>query len=183
MLKNIHKYLAFGILLFVVLGCSSIIEKIEKAKSPQVIKSTDGSYELTVPGNWAKQNGLNTDATLQVANPREELYAIVIQENKGDFPKGTTIDTIAGLSRDGAKEFITNPQLTEPTKLTIGGHEARQFEASGAVSGIQAKYLYAIVETPGSYYQIMTWTLAPRYDANKSKLMDVIKSFKETGQK
>jgi hypothetical protein len=185
MKNNFHKFFVFGVLLLTVLGCSSFLNKLKKGAGsdsgkPQVMLSKDGSYQLTVPGDWSKQADLNSEATLQAANPREELYVIVIQENKGDFPKGATIDTVVKLTRENANKTISNAKLSEPVTTIVNGNTARQFEVGGTVSGIDAKYLYSIVETSGSYYQVMSWTLASHYAENKPILQEVINSFKES---
>jgi len=171
----IHKSFVFGLLAFVISGCSMF------NKEPQVIISNDGSSQLTIPGNWSKQTGLNAEATLQVANPREELYAIIIRETKSDFPSGTTLDTVVGIVEDNARKAISGAEVSAITPTTIGGFPAKQLEVGGTVSGLKAKYLYAVVESPTSFYQIMTWTLDARYGSNKPKMQEVINSFKEVG--
>jgi hypothetical protein len=186
MKKHIYKFLVLGVLLFVFPGCSSFIEGFKKGFNkgyegkPQVMTSTDGAYQLTVPGNWSRQTDLNQEATLQAANPREELYVIVIKEPKSDFPKSATIDTVTNLVKDNAREAITNATFTEPLPTLVNGNFARQFEVGGSVSNIDAKYLYTIVETRQYYYQVMSWTLADRFAENKAKMRDVSNSFKET---
>lgn len=178
---NIHKFLVFGVLLFVVLGCSSFMEGFKKGieGKPQVMRSADGTFQLTVPGNWSRQTDLNKEASLQAANPREELYVIVIKESKSDFPKSATIDTVTNLVKDNAREAIINATFTEPLPTLINGNFARQFEVGGNVSSIDAKYLYTIVETQQYYYQVITWTLADRFTKNKTKMRDVSNSFRE----
>ena len=176
---KIHKFLGFGVLLFAVLGCSSIMDAINKGGTPQVMPSTDGTYQLTVPGNWSKQTDLNTSATLQAANLRDELYVIVIKEGKSDFPKSADVDTVVNLARDSMQKTVVGAQASTPIPVNINGYPARLFDVSGTVSGVQAKYLYAVVETQGNFYQIMTWTLTSRFDAGKPKLQEVINSFKE----
>ena len=54
--------------------------------------------------------------------------------------------------------------MTEPISLTVNGYPARQFEAGGELEGIKAKYIYAVVETPQNFYQIMAWTLSSRVE-------------------
>jgi hypothetical protein len=183
MKNNIHKFFVFGVLLFVVLGCSSFMEGFKKGidggGTPQTMTSNDGTYQLTVPGNWSKQTDLNSEASFQAANTREELYVIVIKEGKYDFPATANVDTVTKLARDSMRNTVTNAMISEPTAVNINGYSARQFDVAGTISGMQAKYLYAVVETSGSFYQVMTWTLTSRFDANKAKLQNVINSFKE----
>jgi len=179
MKNNIHKFLVFGVLLFVVLGCSPIMDAVKKGGKPQVMTSTDGTYQLTVPGNWSKETDLNSEATLQAGNRRDELYVIVIKESKSKFPASSNVANVTDLARESMQTTLTDAQASQPTSTSINGNPAKQFEVSGTVSGVQAKYLYAVVETSGSFYQVMTWTLTPRFNENKAKLQEVINSFKE----
>lgn len=177
-----RKFIVFGVLLFAVLGCSlvgKIKEGIEKGQTPQVLTSTDGKFQLTVPGNWKTETILNEQAPLQAASRFSELYAIVIPESKEDFAENADIDFITGIVRGNLQKTASDAVLTEPVAVNINGYNARQFEASATVQNIKAKYIYAVIETPGSYYQVMTWTLASRYDKGKDTLINVINSFKE----
>lgn len=180
--NNWHKFIAFGALLFVVLGCSAIREIQEgvgKAQSPQVLTATDGSCQLTVPSTWRTETVLNELATLQASNRLGEQYVVVIRENKEDFGKSANLTVITDAIRDNLRLAVTNPVFSDSIPATVGGFPARQFEASGEVSGLKAKYLYAVVDTPQNYYQIITWTLTSRFEENRPKLMEVINSFKE----
>lgn len=194
-MKNfIRKFFALGLLSFVVLGCS-FINKVKEAgnnqstntapvkteNNAQTITSDDGSCLLSVPNSWSKQSDLNAQATLQVANPREEVYAIIIRESKSAFPSGTKLDTVTNLGQNNLRKSLTNAEISPVSSTTIGGFPAKQFDAGGTVSGLKAKYLYAVVESPNNFYQIMTWTLYDRYDRNKAILQEVINSFKEVG--
>lgn len=170
MKNNIHKFFVLCVLLFTAHACS---------RQPQVMMSNDGSYQLTVPGNWSKQIDLNKDATLQAANLREELYVVVIKEDKSDFPAGTSIDQVVDATRENFTDSTPNAKFSAPLPVTVGGFPAKQFDVSGTVSGIEAKYLSAVVETPKGFYQILSWTLADRYDKSKPKLQQVLNSFKE----
>lgn len=46
------------------------------------IASDDGKIRVTVPGTWTKLPELNKQASLQVANKRNEVYLIVITDTK-----------------------------------------------------------------------------------------------------
>lgn len=177
-----RKFIVFGVLLFAVLGCSlvgKIKEGIEKSQTPQVLTGTDGKFQLTVPGNWKAETGLNDDATLQAASRFSELYAIVIPESKEDFAENADIDFITDIVRGNLQKISSDAVLSEPIAVKINGYNARQFEASATVEKMKAKYIYAVIETPQNYYQVMTWTLASRYDKGRGTLVNVINSFKE----
>lgn len=182
MKERLSKSFLFASFLFVVLGCSmvdKIKKEVEKTQSPQVLTSTDGKYQLTVPGNWKTETELHDQAELQAANRIGELYVIVIRESKEDFSDNTDVAFVTENARSNLREAAANLVMSEPAAVNINGNRALQFEASGEVDNIKAKYLYAIVETPQNFYQIMTWTLTSRFDRNKDVLQGVINSFKE----
>lgn len=179
-----YKSLPILAVLFFVLGCSLINRvrnEIDKTQSPKIVTSKDGKIQLTVPGAWKEQNGLNEEAGLQVANPVAEQYAIVISESKADFTDKMTLENFTELIQQNAKSVIADAVVSEPRSLTINGYPAKQFEVGGSIENIKAKWIYTLVDAPNNYHQILTWTLASRYEQNKPVLLDVINSFKETG--
>lgn len=184
MKKNPSKFFIFGIFLFFVLGCgafNAIKKGIEETQKPQTMVSSDAKCQITVPGSWRKQTGLHDDAIIQAANPLSELYVIVIPDNKVDFGKSANLDFITKLVRDNLNQTVTAPVISEPVATTINGLPAKQFEVSGEVENIKIKYIYAVIDAPQNYYQVIGWTLTSRYETNKGKLMEVINSFQESG--
>ncbi len=182
-MKNIwHKLVVFGLFLFIALGCGAINQikkEVEKTQSPQVLISTDGCCQITVPGTWRTDNSLNEQATLQASNRSGELYVAVIRESKGDYGKTANLDFLTNLLREHMRKTVSDSVLTEPIAVTIGGYPAKQFEVSGEVENIKVSYLYSVVDTPQNFYQVITWTLTSRMENNRPKLLEVINSFKE----
>jgi hypothetical protein len=184
MKNNFPKFIALGVFLFLVLGCSLISKiqrEVEKTQQPKIFISTDGSCQITTPGSWSKETTLNDQATLQASNRLSEQYVVIIRENRLDFGKMANLSMVTNAIQDNLKKTLTNPVLTTPVNVNINGYPAQQFEASGEYQNIKAKYLYGVVETPQNYYQIITWSLASRFDENRPRLLEVINSFKETG--
>lgn len=184
MKKNISKIIVFGLFLCAVLGCgvfNQIKKSIEEAQKPQVMTSTDGKCQVTVPGSWQKQTTLNDVATIQAANLLGELYVIVIPESKEDIDKSVNLDFVTNVIRENLTKSINSTVFSEPVSVTINGMPAKQFEVSGEAENVKIKYLYAVVDAPQTYYQVVTWTLTSRFESNKDKLLEVINSFKETG--
>ncbi len=177
-----HKSIVFGVLLFAVLGCSlvgKIKEGIEKSQTPQVLISTDGKFQLTVPGNWKTETVMNDAAKLQASNRFSELYTVVIRESKEDISETVDLDYYTEIVRGNLQKAAADVVMAEPVAVSINGYNARQFEASATVQNIKAKYIYAVLETPQGFYQIITWTLTSRYEKGKETLINVINSFKE----
>lgn len=170
--------------LFFALGCSFVnqVKKgIDKMQTPHVVTGKDGKSQLTVPGSWKEQTRLNEEASLQVGNPFAEQYAIIITESKEDFTEEMTLEDFTSLIRQNADEAITNAIISENKSLSINGYPAKQFEVSGSIDNIKAKWIYTLIDAPENYHQIMAWTLASRYEENKPVLLEVVNSFKEIG--
>jgi len=180
--KNLSRSFVFGVLLFAVLGCSlvnKIQKEVAKTQTPQTLTAADGSCQITVPGDWKTLPELNAEATLQAGNLFGERYIVVIREGKEDYGKKADLNFFTNLVRDNFKQMAAEPVLSEPVSVNINGYAAQQFEAGGEVDNIKVKYLYATVETPANFYQIITWTLSSRYVENKPIFSEVINSFKE----
>ena len=183
MKQIIGKSFAFVVFLFVAFGCSTIekVQKeVEKTQSPQVLTSTDGTCQITVPGSWSSETDLNPEAVLQASNRLQEEYIVIIRESKADFGKKANLDFVTGVIHDQLQKSLSSDAvLSEATTSSVGNYSARQFEASGEVQNIKVKYLYTVVETPESYYQLITWSLVSKFDANRPQLLEVVNSFKE----
>jgi hypothetical protein len=174
--------LPFAALVFVALACNmdKIQKGLEEVTKPQVMTASDGSCEVTVPALWTKATDLNDRALIQTNYPLSEEYLIVTRQSKADFADDATLEDFVDAVRKDIPEQIDESVLTPPTSTKIGGYDAREFEVSGTVSKIKAKYFYAVVETPQNFYQVISWTLPSNYDKNKEELLTAIHSFKET---
>ena len=118
MKDKLFKAFSFGLILFVVLGCSlanRIKKEVEKTQAPQIVTSTDGKFQLTVPGSWQTETTLNEEAALQASSRIGELYVIVIRESKEDFAKTSDVDFVTNLVRENFKNVATEPMMTELT--------------------------------------------------------------------
>lgn len=183
MKKNLLKILPLTLLLFVVLGCSAVSQfkkSIEESQKPKVLECTDRKCQLTVPGNWKTETDLNDVANFQAGNRFAEQYAIVISDSKQDVTEEMTLDDYAELILKDFKTKVENVEQTDTKTLTISGYPAKQMEFSGVIDKIKIKWIYTFVDTPKNFHQIMAWTTFSQYESNKSVLLDVINSFKET---
>ncbi|HEX5732454.1 MAG TPA: hypothetical protein VF131_06440 [Blastocatellia bacterium] len=152
----------------------------DSGKSVKTVTSTDGRSQLSVPGNWKTERTLSEGAELQVSDRANEMYVVVLSESKADFDN-ITIDKHAELTRGIVLGNLSSPQTTTPVKITINGRPALQNEIRGAVEKTNLVYLHTTVETPKYFHQIVAWTLPSRFDKNREKLQEVVRSFKETG--
>ena len=148
--------------------------------SPKVVQSRDGLTQMVVPASWREQTDLNDVADLQVANPRQELYVIVLSESKQDFDADTTLQEHSELTRGILLETLRNGQVSyEPDQFPIGGYPAVQYQLRGSVDKIKIVYLHTTVEGRNGFHQIIAWTLPSRLNKNEPVLQSVVRSFQE----
>lgn len=184
MKNKFNQIIVIAILVFSVLGCSAlrqIPEMFTKTLPPKDFVSTDGKVRLTAPGNWRVEKNLNDQAVLQIAYPLQELYAIIIPDEKASLPKGTDLDSFTEMVRGNMEKALSDPVIKETTSTTVNGFEARRFEMQGEFNKIKGLFVFTLVDTPDAYYQIMSWTMDSMAKKNKPKLLEVSDTFDLAG--
>lgn len=183
MKNKLNKLFPLAILLFLSLGCSfvnQVKKQVEESQQPKVIKSTDNKCQLTIPGNWKIETGLNDQASLQAANKFSEQYAVVISETKEDFGDNFTLDDFSKIILENTRTTIQNAVISDVKTISVNGYPAKQFEVEGEMDKIKAKWLFTLIDAPKNYHQILNWTLSSKYEKNKPVFLEVINSFTET---
>jgi hypothetical protein len=79
------------------------------------------------------------------------------------------------------KQSVPNAVLLETTSTTVNGFEAQRFEMRGEIDKIKGFFIFTLIDTPDTYYQIMSWTMDSMSDKNKPKLLEVSDSFQLVG--
>ena len=175
--------LIFSTVLFGV-GCSSIksLSKTAATSSSKekavIIKSKDSKESITVPDSWKEDNTLNDIALLQVSKRTQEKYVMVIGEGLDSFSKDMKLSDYTKLVKDSMLKAVANSTATDTTDITVGENKCQYYELSGEVQKIKATYIVRTVATKNKFYQIIAWTLTPKFDANKAEIKEVMDSFK-----
>jgi hypothetical protein len=181
-LSRLRPLAPLALIACLVMGCNfaqKIKEEVDKSRAPQVIKSADGKFQLTVPGGWRDDPELHEEAALKASNRVAEMYVVVISESKQDFTDEMTLEDFTELTRTNMSRKVGDADATVPASMTVNGYPAFQYTLRGTVDKFKAAYLITLVETPTSFHQIITWTLNSRYDKNFATLYEVTESFKE----
>lgn len=148
-------------------------------KSDKIIKDKDNKYQLSIPSSWKEDNELNQLSILQVSNRVQEKYAMVIGEENDSFSNDATIDDYASLVKEGLGQTVQNIQISKDENITINSKPAKYFEVQGEVQKLKISYMFIITEDSENFFQIIGWTLAPRFEANKQEIRTVMESFQE----
>ena len=168
---------AFGMALMAVLlvglfsGCNIIrlgemMIAEERADEEWVLLSSNGKYQMTLPGDWSQaEDELNAQAILQASNPLLEKYVVVLAENRADFVEDATVLDYMGVLVDQMGEAMEDMTATPAEALTVGDRIA---------------YWLTCVETDTDFVQITGWTLQSRADEYDEEMRRVAASFRDT---
>jgi hypothetical protein len=151
----------------------------DKPAVSTVILSEDGLAQVTIPEGWQKQLDLHQEAELQVANPRRDLYVIVLSEAKMDFDN-ITFEEHSQFTREPLMKNLGNSKIESgPKQLTINERPAIQYEISGVLDKIRVRYIHTTVDGETKFHQVLAWSLPSNYEKYHHELEAVINSFKE----
>lgn len=145
------------------------------------ITADDGKSEIDVPQSWSRHPGLNDKASIQEANTIREQYLIVLTEMKEDFDDKLTLDEYAKRCLDAMKahDDISGLEISEPTKVDIGGRPGLQYELQGTVDSVKIGYVLTFVEGKKGFHQVMEWTLKSKFSSEKAGFVKVASTFRE----
>lgn len=160
-------------------GVEESTKDSDVAVTDKVIKSSDGSTQITVNSNWKESTSLNDEASIQVDQQAKEKYAIVISESVEDFADDFSVDEYANMCKDLLSESIKNSTVSEFTDMTINGLPAKYYEIKGEIEKIKVCYFIVAVKGEKGLHQVVGWTINSKYDENKEEIKKILQSFKE----
>ena len=140
---------------------------------PTVVRSTDGSVEVTLPAGWEM---MTDDAhraepwVINVANPQQGIWCAIRALAKEDLVD-MTLEKLEQQSRDTYSR-LDDLKIGDAQKMEINGNPAIQREVSGATGGERWAYQCTIIETPSQFLCIYGCakpsrfaTAKPQFDA------------------
>lgn len=140
--------------------------------------SDDKSISLTTPTDWKGERRLNPAAAIGVANIRDNLYAVVLRENKLPFGSDFNLLRYSELITQGLKKSTQDFYVQQASRqLSINGIAAQQAALAAKVDGINIIYVITTLETNEHFYVIYAWTLASRFPEQQALLKQVSESF------
>ncbi len=143
------------------------------------IVSPDGKIQITAPTTWKATTELNDKAELQASDTSNQMYLIVLTDDKSNYSSSMTLEKHSAETLGTLTKAMTSSTKIGPTRLTVNGNPALQYEVRGEIKGLNVVYLHTTVETSQNFHQIVSWTLQTTYDAKKDTLQEIIQSLKE----
>lgn len=151
--------------------------RVDGMMKADVTSASGSNYSLEIAPDMEPVY-VNDNASFQYKCEADNYTMIVIDDSKekiASFGLDYDLDTymkIATRALDSAGMYVN-------TSVEVNGVKALQSTIQGKRDGVAATFILTCVETPTFYYQLVCWTPADKFDANKSKLEGMINSFKE----
>ena len=178
--------LVSAVLLAVMLGGCNIIAlgqaimDKQKADETFALTSSDGRYQLTLPGDWSDAgNTLNDQAVLAACNLQQEKYVVVIAESRADFYEDVTVQDYMELLVEQMGLSIQDMRETPMGEVSVGGRTGYLSRLDGAIDGYEVTYWLTCVETSSDFVQITGWTLQSMADEYQREFYEIETSFAE----
>ncbi|MEO8435687.1 MAG: hypothetical protein ABI596_12385 [Pyrinomonadaceae bacterium] len=158
-----------------VMGCGLI----QGLGEPKVLKSGNGRFQLTIPSGWREDSSLHSTASIRASNRLQEMYVIVISEDKEKFADDVTLEQFTTVTRDSMLKKVGSSEASPPVGVTVAEtYPGLQYGVQGEVDNMQIAYLVTNVETPKDFHQIIAWTLRSRISQNETKLQALVNTFR-----
>lgn len=174
--------LIFSVFVIAFLSCQS-------SDKNQCVSVND-QYSMELPAFLSSTTDLNDVASLQYSNGEEELYVIVIDEDKASITQAlvdnqleemydTSLDGFTQLMLDTYCSGVDVSTISDVETTSINGFDARVVTIEGAVEGVDIYLQIAYIEGQSTYYQLMTWTLLSRKNEFLEQMKTLTNSFRE----
>lgn len=143
----------------------------------KVAFAPDKRTQITVPQNWDTLE-LNDAAEIQLGDPEDEAYLIVLNELKADL-HGWNLDRHSRVTLGQLLTSVADPVITGPKSLKVNGIPAVQYEIRGAAQNRNIVYVHTTIDGPNYFSQILAWTLPSRAEKVYPQLLKAISTFRE----
>ena len=159
-----------------VAGCSRT-ESNSSEPSSTTFLATNHVSQFDAPSGWVTTLTLHHSAEIQARDPESFGYAVVLQDNRGDF---TSFEKFAAIAE---KRFFKSKGISvdpERSMLTVNGKPCRQYHLEFAEpDGLLITMLYNVAQGEIGYYQILLWSTRTRFKENESAFRQILATFRE----
>lgn len=141
---------------------------------PKTVKTSDGRFQLTVPGVWITKERPNHSATLYACTRAGNIGVAV-----GSDPIEKAEPTLEAFVQGNREGLIADGDTADATALTqvnINGYKALRYEITR--NKYEIRCLMTGVSTPGYYSMLAACADLPQYAANAATLQQISETFR-----
>lgn len=143
------------------------------------VYSDDGVSEIVVPESWYTRPDLGRNAGVRVADAGRDAYLLVISYFPDEIDP-MSLDDFAKRVSTLFGETMDDGRLSEPRRFAVNDRPAVEYEITGTSDGTPIVYLSTAVEGRLARHNLVAWTSAARYRANRETMRAAIASFRES---
>ena len=170
MMHSRHLVLALALLIATLLAC--------KGSGPQDVTATDGTCKLTKPSGWMVTDSLHDDASIQITNPLQGTFFIILTDVKQDLDL-KNLQAFSDLVRGSIKTNSSKYQETNRQEHVIGGRPAISYRIAATVDSVKIVYLHTVIEGEKHYLQVLGWTTDSKYSEKEADFEKITASVRE----
>jgi len=172
---------------------AAVIAQPQDEAGLNALFSLDENSYVVLPDDWESDRELHETADIQASNRAEDLYLIVLVEEKPESAAApsATLQTVLPEPAMSLAEYsdralallsgrLNEIEIDGPTSTRqIQDYPAQQFILRGQLDGIEGVYLLTVVETTNAYYQLLAWSIPDQFSEHQDHLQQVVQSFRE----
>ncbi len=153
------------------------------ADEDKMLTSGDKTLRCQLPEGWAISDDNKDADRLQIKNDAKECYMLFLSDAKADLD--TNIKQYSEDRRDAMLQKLDNAKSSDAKQIAVGTHKAYQYEITGTVKDgrLRLKYLVTIFETEDRYVQCVGWSVASKFDDDKTELEKATDGFRDNAKK
>jgi hypothetical protein len=96
-----------------------------------------------------------------------------------DLAEELSLGEFSDIVRSGLIEALTNPSVSEPEALTLGGQPAIRYEIVGVIDNVKIRYWHVSMESEGHFHQVILWSLPSKFEKNRPDFEAVLQSIRK----
>ena len=170
MFNSLKTLSTMALLFCVVIACKESGSRNEM----KTLKSPDGKYQLTVPGDWSNRTPKSNEV-MGVNNPGETIVLLVSSELKTDLADDITIDK---FTETGRNNQLQSAGSDATTPISVNNGNGRQYEITITSQSSKGRCLFTALEGQDQFFRINACTLPSKFDEQKALIKQVSESFR-----
>jgi hypothetical protein len=147
----------------------SSTQDVSSVERLSTLRSKDGKLAWKLPPGWvvAPASAASGPLQLYAREPVLDGAAVVTTTNRGDVPDFQAY--VEGL-QETLLRGLSDATTTPVEALTVGGRQARRFEAVGTVKGLRIHYQFTAVLGTDVILKLNAWLPASRFAAEHARI-------------
>lgn len=144
----------------------------------EMFEDKQHGFSINVPEKWKSTNNKNSEDVLTLAGEKDVELTIAVPKLPPHIPGIIPLPGVESGYVDDVKKRMQDVKTTESNAVKVAGATARKFAIEGKANGKQIKLLAIAIVKGDALYIVTGEGPADQFDAVKSAVEEVEKSWK-----